>query len=441
MFSAGCGSETSKRRITSLTDKAHRITAGEGRFSSGYRELDLPVRDGLSLENATTVTLEQNVKNASELTTEPKGAPKNGERQELLTDHYELSPLMEKALHSEIDLLMAKVSYTYARIFRSSKRADYDERCIRTLDLFQIWKQFPDAPPTEVDRIIVDRYKNKCGDDFRHALGLNVAQRILNIHHPFYVKVQFSELPRGRTISGFVRKYNIGKFERVSRNKRTTAKNTFKGSVSSFRDFDRLCKLKQMEYDGVKVHVSSYYAFIKCPFQLKFNRVTKEIESQTDPKEVKRADQSNSESESVDRSIDAKDDPVKKEINIVAEFKVDKGDDKKDENAPRKSIEVASKVISNEGEQKPAQVKIEKEEKIEEKEDNRERTPVRKEVKEEETSGKQKIIEDEDAVKKAGGKLNTAKDNVTQSDLDEKEFEDILKNSIILDECIASDDD
>ncbi|XP_047037846.1 uncharacterized protein LOC124643052 [Helicoverpa zea] len=175
--------------------------------------------------------------------------------------HYELNARMTKMVERELQDIMIK-----------------------------LWQELPDNPTDETEAVVVDKLRNKAGDDLRNVLGLNITKRLLNVHNPLYVKVQFSGKPEKVHLGEFLKKYNFNAFKRIEQ-----TVNMFAAQVKTINDFDRLCSAKDIRCGDIKVFVNPIYKFTKCPQNLVTSFYDKEEDTSDEAAEV--VDKSNAKTE------------------------------------------------------------------------------------------------------------------------------------------------
>ncbi|PZC82860.1 hypothetical protein B5X24_HaOG209303 [Helicoverpa armigera] len=175
--------------------------------------------------------------------------------------HYELNARMTKMVERELQDIMIK-----------------------------LWQELPDNPTDETEAVVVDKLRNKAGDDLRNVLGLNITKRLLNVHNPLYVKVQFSGKPEKVHLGEFLKKYNFNAFKRIEQ-----TVNMFAAQVKTINDFDRLCSAKDIRCGDIKVFVNPIYKFTKCPQNLVTSFYDKEEDTSDEASEV--VDKSNAKTE------------------------------------------------------------------------------------------------------------------------------------------------
>ncbi|XP_061381124.1 zinc finger CCCH domain-containing protein 13-like isoform X3 [Danaus plexippus] len=129
--------------------------------------------------------------------------------------------------------------------------------------LTQIWKALPNLTTTDMEKFIAERLKNDAFVELKNVLGLNVTKRLLNVHNPLFVKIQFSCRPENGFLSKFLKSYNITRFKRID-----PETNTFAAKLDAIADFDRICKAKNIKCGSAKITVSPCYKFKKCPKNL-----------------------------------------------------------------------------------------------------------------------------------------------------------------------------
>nr|XP_049707765.1 serine/arginine repetitive matrix protein 2 isoform X4 [Helicoverpa armigera] len=166
--------------------------------------------------------------------------------------HYELNARMTKMVERELQDIMIK-----------------------------LWQELPDNPTDETEAVVVDKLRNKAGDDLRNVLGLNITKRLLNVHNPLYVKVQFSGKPEKVHLGEFLKKYNFNAFKRIEQ-----TVNMFAAQVKTINDFDRLCSAKDIRCGDIKVFVNPIYKFTKCPQNLVTSFYDKEEDTSDEASEV-----------------------------------------------------------------------------------------------------------------------------------------------------------
>ncbi|KAH9642441.1 hypothetical protein HF086_007573 [Spodoptera exigua] len=171
--------------------------------------------------------------------------------------------------------------------------------------MIKVWQELPDNPMDEAEALVVDKLRNAAGDDLRNVLGLNITKRLLNVHNPLYVKVQFSGKP------------------------------------------------EKQQLGGVKVTINPIYKFTKCPPNL-ISSFYNEDDNAGDEAEVnEKDDKSEVKTDKGKPTQSVASDPSKlninKDENNVNITKVDKTDNKTDGNSAT-SKPVATKVVN----EKPA---------------------------------------------------------------------------------------
>ncbi|CAH0598735.1 unnamed protein product [Chrysodeixis includens] len=166
------------------------------------------------------------------------------------TGHYELNERMTRMVETELRDIMIKV-----------------------------WQELPDNPSQEVEKIVVDKLRNKLSDKLKNVLGLNISKRLLNIHNPLYVKVQFSGKPEKVHLGEFLKKYNFIAFKRIE-----NTDNMFAAQVRTINDFDKVCSEREVKCGNIKVNVNPMYRFTKCPPNLVSSFYDEEAEASDDAK-------------------------------------------------------------------------------------------------------------------------------------------------------------
>uniref|UniRef100_A0A2A4JS40 Uncharacterized protein n=1 Tax=Heliothis virescens TaxID=7102 RepID=A0A2A4JS40_HELVI len=194
--------------------------------------------------------------------------------------HYELNSRMTKMVERELQDIMIK-----------------------------LWQELPDNPTDETEALVVDKLRNKAGDDLRNVLGLNITKRLLNVHNPLYVKVQFSGKPEKVHLGEFLKKYNFNAFKRIEQ-----TVNMFAAQVKTINDFDRLCSAKDIRCGDIKVYVNPIYKFTKCPPNLITSFYDKEEETSDEAAEIADKDKAKTEeNKSPEKPKQSENIPVKAE--------------------------------------------------------------------------------------------------------------------------------
>ncbi|KAJ8706093.1 hypothetical protein PYW07_010870 [Mythimna separata] len=132
--------------------------------------------------------------------------------------------------------------------------------------MIKVWQELPDNPSDEAEALVVDKLRNQAGDYLRNVLGLNITKRLLNVHNPLYVKVQFSGKPEKVHLGEFLKKYNFTAFKRIEK-----TVNMFAAQVKTINDFDKICSETEVKCGDIKVTVTPIYKFTKCPPNLVTN--------------------------------------------------------------------------------------------------------------------------------------------------------------------------
>ncbi|CAB3247088.1 unnamed protein product [Arctia plantaginis] len=104
--------------------------------------------------------------------------------------------------------------------------------------------------------------RNEVAPDLRNVIGLNITKRLLNVHNPLCVQIQFKGKPDKFELREFLKKYNFIGFARK-------AINIFAAQLKGIDDFDRLCTEEEVRCGSVVVSVSPEYKFTRCPTNLK----------------------------------------------------------------------------------------------------------------------------------------------------------------------------
>ncbi|XP_026743484.1 muscle M-line assembly protein unc-89-like isoform X7 [Trichoplusia ni] len=165
----------------------------------------------------------------------------------------------------------------------SSGRYELNERMTRMVEtelrdiMIKVWQELPDNPSDEVERIVVDKLRNKLSDNLRNVLGLNITKRLLNIHNPLYVKVKFSGKPEKVYLGEFLKKYNFIAFKRIEK-----TDNMFAAQVKTINDFDKVCGEREVKCGNIKVFINPMYRFTKCPPNLVSSFYDEETETSDD---------------------------------------------------------------------------------------------------------------------------------------------------------------
>ncbi|KAF9408878.1 hypothetical protein HW555_011593 [Spodoptera exigua] len=214
--------------------------------------------------------------------------------------------------------------------------------------MIKVWQELPDNPMDEAEALVVDKLRNAAGDDLRNVLGLNITKRLLNVHNPLYVKVQFSGKPEKQQLGDFLKRYNFIAFKRIEK-----TVNMFAAQVKTISDFDRICSDKDVRCGGVKVTINPIYKFTKCPPNL-ISSFYNEDDNAGDEAEVnEKDDKSEVKTDKGKPTQSIASDPSKLNINKDENneniTKVDKTDNKTDGNSAT-SKPVATKVLN----EKPA---------------------------------------------------------------------------------------
>ncbi|XP_050555713.1 uncharacterized protein LOC118276710 isoform X3 [Spodoptera frugiperda] len=230
--------------------------------------------------------------------------------------HYELNDRMTKMVETELRDIMIKV-----------------------------WQELPDNPMDEAEALVVDKLRNAAGDHLRNVLGLNVTKRLLNVHNPLYVKVQFSGKPEKQQLGDFLKKYNFIAFKRIEK-----TVNMFAAQVKSITDFDRICSEKDVRCGEVKVTVNPIYKFTKCPSNLVTSFCDADDNTSDENAEINEKDDKSGAKTNKEKPAESvKSDPSKEKLN-------------KDENVTKVEATViktdanlaSSKPVANKDDSKPA---------------------------------------------------------------------------------------
>ncbi|CAK1549176.1 unnamed protein product [Leptosia nina] len=147
--------------------------------------------------------------------------------------------------------------------------------------MIKVWQEFPDEPPTEEEKFVVEKFRNEAGDDIRDIIGLNVTKRLLKVHNKLIVKVCFLSRPERAHILAFLKKYRISGFKRI-----TSENNTFAARLKRIEDFDKLCSDKEIICGNAELTITPCYKFIKRPANL----ITKFLDNSHDENPNETAD-------------------------------------------------------------------------------------------------------------------------------------------------------
>ncbi|KAI5638275.1 titin-like isoform X2 [Phthorimaea operculella] len=386
---------------------------------------------------------------------------KIADAQNPVSDGYELNQMMSKALESELQEIMLKA-----------------------------WEELPDIPSSEAEALVTDKFRNEAGQDLKHALGLNVTKRILNVANPFSIKIEFDTQPYGPCALNFLRWLNCANMKRT-----LDGQHTYRAVLPSQSDFDRVLSKPVVRIGTLKAKMKPHYRFTKCPPKLKtIYKCSKKKMPDNEQEIIKEVTDLNIKLDAPKAEVKkttAKTE-VKKEVKKPAEVKTE----------AKKSTEVKAEakkptVVKTEA-KKPTEVKTETKKPTEVKTENKpsaevtktetpkkveatvkteskpavtpkttnSKTTVTKVTPKSQAAPKKPAVskptpqtkpKDNKTATKVAEKTKTVTKKPTaskttpnkkkqrkQSDFDELDDEDILalmSNAIVLDECVGSDDD
>ncbi|CAH0757214.1 unnamed protein product [Diatraea saccharalis] len=147
--------------------------------------------------------------------------------------------------------------------------------------MIKVWQALPDDAPTEEEKMVIEKFRNKASDDLKNALGLNVTKRLLNIFNPLNVKVHFSTKPERKYLKYFLKQYNFVAFKRI-----VGIMNTFAAQVKTIEDYDNLCNDKNIFCGAAKITITPCYRLIQCPKNIKTIYGSPEDDNPTKNKEI-----------------------------------------------------------------------------------------------------------------------------------------------------------